>query len=155
MANWRARGGWWVVGQFVLLGLVALLPHRGPRWPRVLVWGARLVALPVLGVGGWLVASAPDALGDNLTPFPRPRPTATLVREGIYAEVRHPIYGGFMLLALGWALLTANTLRLGVVGALVALFRAKARREEVWLTERFAEYAAYREEVPRFLPNPW
>jgi len=38
---------------------------------------------------------------------------------------------------------------------LVALFRAKARREEIWLTERFAEYAAYQEEVPRFLPNPW
>lgn len=155
MANWRARGGWWVVGQFILLGLVAFLPRRGPRWPRPLLWGARLVALPALGVGGWLVASAPGALGANLTPFPRPQSTATLVREGIYAEVRHPIYGGFSLLALGWALLTANTPRLGVVGALIALFRAKARREEVWLNERFPDYAAYQDEVPRFLPNPW
>lgn len=155
MANWRARGGWWVVGQFILLGLAALLPRRGPRWPRPLLWGARLAALPALGIGGWLVASAPGALGANLTPFPRPRPTATLVRQGIYARVRHPIYGGLILLAWGWALLTANTSRLGCAGALVALFAAKARREETWLEERFPEYAAYRDAVPRFLPHPW
>jgi protein-S-isoprenylcysteine O-methyltransferase Ste14 len=103
----------------------------------------------------WFVASAPGALGANLTPFPRPRPAATLVRDGIYAEVRHPIYGGFILLALGWALLTANTLRLVCAGALIALFSAKARREEAWLNERFPDYAAYADEVPRFLPNPW
>ncbi len=155
MANWRARGGWWVVGQFILLGLVVFLPRRGPRWPRPLMWAARLFALPTLGVGGWLVASAPGALGANLTPFPRPQPTATLARDGIYAEVRHPIYGGFGLLALGWALLTANTVRLGAAGALVALFAAKARQEEAWLNERFPDYAAYQDEVPRFLPHPW
>jgi len=155
MTNWRARGGWWVVGQFSLLGLVAFLPKRGPRWPRPLVRGARIVALPLLGVGGWLVARAPRALGANLTPFPRPQPTATLVREGIYAEVRHPIYGGFILLACGWALLTTNALRLGAAGALIALFTAKAQREETWLNERFPDYAAYQDEVPRFLPNPW
>lgn len=155
MTNWRARGGWWVVGQFILLGLVAFLPRREPRWPRPLVWGGRIIALPLLSVGGWLVASAPSALGANLTPFPRPQPMATLVREGIYAEVRHPIYGGFILLACGWALLTTNALRLGAAGALVALFTAKARREEAWLNERFPDYAAYQDEVPRFLPNPW
>ena len=155
MANWRARGGWWVVGQFILLGLVAFLPRHGPRWPRSLTWGARLVALPLLGVGGWLVASAPGALGANLTPFPRPRSTTTLVREGIYAEVRHPIYGGLIMLACGWALLSTSARRLGAAGALVALFTAKARREEAWLTERFPAYAAYRDEVPRFLPSPW
>ena len=117
--------------------------------------GGRLAALPLLSVGGWLVASAPRALGANLTPFPRPQPTATLVCEGIYAEVRHPIYGGFILLACGWALLTTNALRLGAAGALFALFKAKARREEAWLNERFPDYAASQDEVPRFLPNPW
>ena len=155
MMDWRERGGWWVVGQFILLGLVALLPKREARWPRPLVWVARLVALPLLGTGGWLVASAPGALGANLTPFPRPQPDATLVREGIYAEVRHPIYGGFILLACGWALLTTNLGRLGAAGVLIALFTAKARREEAWLSERFPDYTAYQEEVPRFLPNPW
>lgn len=155
MANWRERGGGWVVGQVFLLVLTALAPRRGPRWPRAVVLVTRLLALPALGIGGWLLARAPGALGANLTPFPRPQPEGTLVREGIYAEVRHPMYGGLLLIAFGWALLTANSLRLVCVGLLAALFDAKARREEGWLTERFPEYAAYQDEVPRFFPSPW
>lgn len=155
MAHWRERGGGWVVGQLLLLALAALAPQRGPRWPRAVALSARLLALPALGIGGWLLARAPAALGANLTPFPRPQPEGTLVREGIYAEVRHPLYGGLMLVACGWALLTTNTLRLVCAGLLAAFLDMKAGHEEGWLVERFPDYAAYQDEVPRFFPNPW
>ena len=63
--------------------------------------------------------------------------------------------GGLMLISLGvslcsspWALVPAALLVLVLVG--------KSTREERWLTERFPEYAAYRERVSnRFLPFVW
>ena len=50
--------------------------------------------------------------GENLTPFPEPLPGARLVESGAYRLVRHPIYGGLILGALGWGLLTASPLAL-------------------------------------------
>jgi protein-S-isoprenylcysteine O-methyltransferase Ste14 len=149
------RGEGWVVAQFSLLALLLLVPRRGPKWPTGLVRLARLAALPLLGVGGWLFARGFGDLGENLTPLPKPKPDAELVRAGVYAVVRHPIYGGLTLLAPGIALLTASTTRLGVALVLVAFFNAKADREEGWLRERFPDYDAYRAAVPKLLPRIW
>lgn len=151
----RGRGGGWVVAQFALIVLVLLAPRRGPAWPRGLARLSRLVALPLLAGGGYLAYRAVDDLGPNLTPFPKPKADAELVRDGAYAIVRHPIYGAIVLLAGGWALLSASTTRLSCAAGLVALFQAKAAREEAWLLERFPDYAAYREEVPKLLPRLW
>lgn len=155
MGEQNNRGGWWVAGQFVLLGLTLVAPRRGPVWPRALTWPARALGVAAIGGGFFLTGRAFSDLGASLSPFPKPKPDAELVREGIYAQVRHPIYGGLILAAAGWALLTTNMTRLALAGALTAWLRAKARREEVWLVERFPDYAAYREEVPGLLPSPW
>lgn len=155
MSAQHDRGGWWVVGQFALLGLALVAPRRGPSWPRALTWPARVLGVAAIGGGVFLTRRAFSDLGASLSPFPKPKPDAELVREGIYAQVRHPIYGGLILVALGWATLTTNTTRLALAGALTAWLSAKARREEVWLLEQFPDYAAYREEVPGLLPSPW
>ena len=66
--------------------------------------------------------------------------------------MRHPVYGGAILLGLGWSLADAP---LGLIptALLVLLFDLKARREEAWLSERFPRYAAYRARTPRrFVP---
>lgn len=58
----------------------------------VLIGGAGLL-LGLAGLG---------SLGrKNLSPFPHPKRGATLVEDGVYAMVRHPIYGGVSLGALG------------------------------------------------------
>jgi protein-S-isoprenylcysteine O-methyltransferase Ste14 len=83
-------------------------------------------------------------LGRNLSPFPKPRDDGALVREGIFALVRHPICSGFVFLTLGWSLVWTSLAAL--VGALIllAFFDIKARREERWLATTFAEYTEYR-----------
>ncbi len=155
MAGRFKRGEPWVVAQFALLGLILVTPHRGPVWPRALVWPARPLGLLAMVGGGWLTRRAFADLGESLTPLPRPKDGSVLVREGIYAEVRHPIYSGLLLIALGWATLMTSTTRLALAGALAALLSAKARREELWLEEQYADYAAYREEVPGLFPSLW
>ena len=148
------RGEGWVAAQLVLFaaiglaGLVSVLASDGGLVPLPLVPGV-MVAVAGLLVVAWGAA----ALGSNLTPFPRPRASATLVDTGAYRFVRHPIYSGLVLAAVGWSLATASPLALVPTVLLGLLFDAKSRREEAWLTEQLPGYAAYRARTRKFVPG--
>ena len=74
------------------------------------------------------------------------------METGAYRLARHPIYGGIILGSVGWGLLTASPLALGLAAVLFGFFDLKSRREEAWLAERFGGYAAYRTRTKRFIP---
>jgi protein-S-isoprenylcysteine O-methyltransferase Ste14 len=99
-----------------------------------------------------LVARGVADLGGAMTPLPRPRENAELVQTGAYALVRHPVYGGLILAAFGWALLRASFVAIALAAALAVFFRLKSAREERWLEERYPEYAGYRSRTRRFIP---
>ena len=147
------RGEGWVVAQSVLGLAVVLTGLLGPGWPE-----GRRLALAVTGVligaaGLALFMLGVRALGSSLTPFPRPADGATLREHGVYRRVRHPIYGGVLLLALGWSL-AFSPLALGATALLWILLDLKSRHEESMLVERYPAYEAYRERVRgRFLPR--
>ena len=107
---------------------------------------ALFTAAPFCGIAG------AAAMGRNLTPLPRPSANARLVRHGIYAFIRHPLYMAVICGSLGWALLRASWPALVTAIALGLFFDAKARREERWLRDRFPEYASYQKAVSRFIP---
>lgn len=150
------RGEGWVIGQFVLLGLVAALslpylgrmaPDSAARWISVAVGAAELL------IGAASVAAGFRALGSSLTPMPRPHDTAEMVVHGIYDRIRHPIYAGLILGAIGWSTLAGSPPAFVAAVALGLFLDAKARREEAWLAERYPDYAAYRRRTRRFLPG--
>lgn len=77
----------------------------------------------------------------------------TLVRHGLYAYVRHPIYAGGFVVVAGlalirptWAFVTACML--GSIWLIV-----QARLEEIDLLQRMPDYKEYVKQVPRFLPR--
>jgi protein-S-isoprenylcysteine O-methyltransferase Ste14 len=149
------RGEGWVIVQLLMYGVVAVAGLRGRRWSP----GARpatRVAGVVAGVaGGAMVVGGSVSLGHSLTPNPRPRAGAPLRDSGLYAIVRHPIYGGVMLTALAWSLWLSPA-ALGPTALTAAVLDLKSRREEAWLEERYPGYAGYRARVPkRFLPGAW
>ncbi len=149
------RGGGWVALQVVVFVLAAVTGGLGTPWPppaRPWLWAVSAVLL-VGGVGLLLAGGA--GLGKQLTPFPRPVDSGELRQDGVYGLVRHPIYGGVLLLLLGWALATSPVALIPFVLG-VGFFEAKRRREELWLQTRYAGYAAYRERVTRrFVPFVW
>jgi protein-S-isoprenylcysteine O-methyltransferase Ste14 len=149
----EGRGEGWVIGQMALLLAIVLAPPDLASLPR-LPDRLRLVGLALGVCGGIVAALGARQLGSNLTPFPRPKPDSELVEGGIYGRVRHPIYSGILLGAIGYALLRASLPSLLLSAALGVFFEQKARHEERWLEARYPGYAAYRERVRgRILPR--
>jgi len=146
-----ARGGAWVIVQFVLLTAVIVLGvvfHGDLTRLPVIATGALLF---VLG-GGFGIAGV-AVLGRNRTPYPQPLADSEFVQRGIYARVRHPLYTSVMLASLGWALIWQSGPAFVAALALLPFFQAKARREEQWLSGQFPGYPDYARRVPRFLPR--
>jgi protein-S-isoprenylcysteine O-methyltransferase Ste14 len=149
------HGEGWVAIQIMLIGLAVAAGQRGPRWPRAARVPRFLMAVPLALGGVALFADGSQRLGRQLTPFPRPTAEGSLKQDGAYGFVRHPIYGGVLLLGAAWALLSSPRalLPLALAGPFL---EAKRSREEAWLSERHPEYAAYRERVRwRFIPFAW
>ncbi len=149
------RGEGWVVLQGVLLlGVLAAGP-LGPGWPAVVSRPFLAMATVVAIVGAWLFFAGAFGLGAQLTPFPRPVEGGELRDTGVFGIVRHPIYGGVLLLALAWSLATSPLALLPTL-LLAVLFEAKSRREEHWLEQHHPAYEDYRRRVPRrFIPYVW
>jgi len=112
----------------------------------------------LMSVVGWILVAAGAlvfAVGHVHIGSPAGRPTMRdpLVRGGLYAYVRHPIYAGSIAFILGLALLhpTATFLLAAALGA--AWLMVQARIEENDLTQRLPEYREYIKQVPRFVPR--
>ena len=149
------RGEGWVALQVVLLAAMAVAGLRGWRWPSSTRSLRRLAAGPAALAGAYLLAAGSSGLGRQLTPFPKPVEHASLRRDGAYGLVRHPIYGGVLLLALAWSLVS-SPVALAPWTAAALFLDAKRRREESWLSEEHPEYEAYRQEVRHsLLPFVW
>jgi len=149
------RGEGWVAIQVVLILAILACGLRGPRWPQALRPALRLAAAVNGLAGGALFVAGGAGLGRQLTPFPKPLQNGQLRDRGAYGVVRHPIYGGVLMLGLSWALLTSPAVLAPIVAG-VPFFELKSRREEAWLEEQHPGYAAYRERVPKkFLPLVW
>lgn len=144
------RGEGWAILQLVLLLIILTAPRMAggvelPFWLRAL-GGVIIIAAGIIIILGMV------ALGKNLTPFPRPVPSGQLITNGIYGVVRHPLYMAVIFGTLGWGLLTANMLVIGLVAVVFLFVDLKSRREERWLMEAYPEYASYRRRVKKLIP---
>jgi protein-S-isoprenylcysteine O-methyltransferase Ste14 len=146
------RGEGWVVIQGVLLVAVAAAGWLGPAWDGTLRLLGSTTGIALMLAGLWLAVRGIKDLRGALTPLPYPRPGSELVETGVYALVRHPIYGGLVIAGIGWGLLTASPAAIAAALVLLGFFQLKSRREEAWLEGRFPGYAAYRARTRRLIP---
>ena len=149
------RGEGWVLIQGVLLVVVAAAGWSlGPDWSGPLRLAGAIVGVALIAGGSVLAFRGVVDLGGALTPLPRPRDDAELVESGVYALVRHPIYGGLILVGFGWAIAQASFVAVALAAVLAGFLLVKSMREEAWLTHRFPAYAAYRARTRRLIPWP-
>jgi protein-S-isoprenylcysteine O-methyltransferase Ste14 len=148
------RGEGWVALQVVLIGVIAATGMFGPRWGGARRWRALPAGISAL-TGMYLFVAGAAGLGRQLTPFPKPVEQSSLKQGGAYRLVRHPIYGGVLLLGLAWSLASSPAALLPWAAA-GAFLDAKRRREEAWLIEKHPEYEDYKRSVrASFLPFIW
>jgi protein-S-isoprenylcysteine O-methyltransferase Ste14 len=146
------RGEGWVAIQVALFGLLAVAGMAGPAWADPWLPLGRAVGLTLIGLGIAAAALGLVGLRENLTAVPRPIQGGRLIDDGVYGLVRHPIYTGIILAAVGWGLATASPAALLVALLIGVFFDVKARREEAWLLVAYPGYAEYRRRVRKLLP---
>jgi len=148
------RGAWYVVVQGILIGLIVFGPQGSPlisSEPLVTILQSCGIAIGLLACLIMVIAAI--NLGANLTPLPHPKDDSVLIQTGLYQYVRHPIYFGVLLAALAWLLIFPRLYILTYSICLFLLFDIKARREEVWLLERFSSYKEYQARVKKLIPG--
>ncbi len=146
-----------VVGLYPIL--VLLFPSRILAAPWALGFPADSI---VQGIGFLLVLIAAvlvgwafRSLGRFATVEIRLSQDHTIVREGPYARIRHPMYTANMLLSFGVALTFLSAVMLVPFLLIVGLAVMRARNEEALFRaspELGPSYASYVTETGRFLP---
>jgi protein-S-isoprenylcysteine O-methyltransferase Ste14 len=123
-----------------------------PLHPAAFASGAACLAL-----GLWIFHRSHADLGTNWSVTLEVRESHSLVTEGVYRRVRHPMYAGLLLYSLGQALVLPN----GIAGpsylvAMLVLFAFRVRAEERLMLDRFGgDYAAYMARTKRLVPGAW
>lgn len=110
-----------------------------------------LLGLAGLGLLWWVQRT----LGDNFHGVLHVRQGHTLITDGPYARVRHPMYTTFYVFGLAFFLLTGNLVLtvLWTVPLTLILLARTGREEATMLAEFGPAYAAYMARTGRFLPR--
>jgi protein-S-isoprenylcysteine O-methyltransferase Ste14 len=155
LLDWRDRallaiavaGTFFVPAAYAITGIPA-------QFDRSFEPAAAWLGLAVLGAALWLFRRSHTDLGRNFSATLKIREAHTLVTNGVYRLVRHPMYSSFFLLALAQLLLLPNWF-VGIAGLCGAgiLFAFRVGREEQMMLEEFGDdYLSYMTRTKRVIP---
>ncbi|MBK6984456.1 MAG: isoprenylcysteine carboxylmethyltransferase family protein [Bacteroidetes bacterium] len=133
--------------QFILL-TIFYIPFFSNvfQTPLIVKYAGAIVSI----LGFLIILIAILQLSKNLTPFPTPKENGVLINTGLYKYVRHPIYSGIFLAAIGIAFYTGSYWQLAISFILLILFYYKSKYEESLLIEKYNEYENYKKGTRRF-----
>lgn len=135
--------------QFFLFGLF-LLDFFGSF---TVLTGLKWAAFASTSFGFLILTLAILQLRNSLTAFPTPKDNSSLITNGLYQYVRHPIYTGILLAVFGYSLYSTSYSRLSISISLTILFFIKTAYEEQQLTKKFPAYSEYAKKTGRFFPK--
>ena len=162
-------GGWqrfWVVrlAAAAIVIVVAVRLRRSTRSPGAVLFAHPLFTPPpalgwidalLTAIGIGVAIWARLTLGRNWSSHPAMKEQHELVTIGPYAYVRHPIYAGIMLAALGVAL-TGMLFGIGMFVIISIMFAWRISKEEQIMLDLFpSHYPAYQKHTKRLVPFVW
>jgi len=109
----------------------------------------------LLAAAVWLFWRAHRDLGANWSPSLEIGARQTLVTEGVYRAIRHPMYASQFLYGIAQALLLQNWIA-GLAGlvAFLPMYLVRVPREEQMMIDHFCDaYRAYRARTGRIVPR--
>ncbi|MEM6432873.1 MAG: protein-S-isoprenylcysteine O-methyltransferase [Cyanobacteria bacterium P01_D01_bin.115] len=141
------------LGMFILPMLYILTPWLGFANYSLPVW-ANILGVLIFAISLWLFWRSHHDLGKNWSPTLQVREDHTLITDGIYLTIRHPMYTAIWLWAMAQGLLLTNWI-VGLSGILTfgTLYFLRIGNEEKMMLEQFGDqYQAYMQQTKRLLP---
>jgi len=125
--------------------------HATGLWPPVSETAGVLAAVAGLGLRILTIGVAPSGTSERSTRDPR---ASLLNTSGPYSVVRHPLYLGNTLIAVGLALFTATWFLPTIVILASFLYHERiCLREEMFLESRFGDaFRTWADQVPALVP---
>ncbi len=103
----------------------------------------------VLGLSGIIPGLLVRALASGHV-----RKNESLTTSGPYAYTRNPLYLGSLLIGLGFAIAARSWwIAAALIAMFVAIYLPVIHDEEVFLRNKFPDFAQYEKAVPRILPR--
>jgi protein-S-isoprenylcysteine O-methyltransferase Ste14 len=134
---------------FVVLGDRSVLTSRLVPGPNLISYTGIAISL----VGVLFAIWARRYLGGNWGTTVMLKKKQTLIRNGPYAIVRHPIYTGIALGFVGTAIALGNAFGIILLLGILLFVFLRMQDEEKLMVETFGkEYLQYEKEVKRFVP---
>ncbi len=133
---------------YIFSPLFSFADYSLPIWTNIGGIFAFIIAM-------WLFWKSHDDLGKNWSPTLEVRESHTLITNGIYQNIRHPMYTSIFLWCLAQALLLPNYIA-GFAGIIsfTFLYLLRVGNEEKMMLEQFGEvYSEYMESTGRLLPK--
>ncbi len=121
-------------------------------WSMKLSLTIQKIGFVIAVFGGIIITLALLQLNKNLSPFPTPKESSSLLQNGLYKYMRHPIYTGIILLFSGYSVYQNSVYKLLISLLLVILFYLKSNYEEQRLAQRFPDYNRYKNKTSSFFP---
>lgn len=122
------------------------------NWSMKLGLGLQKLGLWFNVLGGLIIILALLQLNKNLSPFPTPKNNTTLLQNGLYKYIRHPIYTGIIIFFTGHSVYQNSLYKLAISLLLVVLFHFKSNYEEQRLEQKFPNYKLYKSKTRKFFP---
>jgi protein-S-isoprenylcysteine O-methyltransferase Ste14 len=115
------------------------------------------IGVACLAIGLWLLFRSHVDLGKNWSITLAIRENHELQTQGVYRQIRHPMYAALLLYAIGQMLVLPNWIAgPSYLLAIVLLVALRLNAEEQMMLARFgAEYRAYKARTKRFVPSVW
>ena len=146
-----------ILGLILMSGLfMHLVLYEQFPWIRLpLPYPFRVTGMVLSFLALVLLFVSHENLGRNFSTKLTPKEDCSLVTNGLYAYVRHPMYSVYLLFFIGLFLLTTNWLIGGAgISIIILLMAGRTGKEERLLEDRFGNaYEEYRKRTSRFLPS--
>jgi len=131
----------------IFLNFLPKFPLSFPANP--FYWNILGLIFIALGLNVMLIAQKV-----NESYFSKPKKVKKLITHGVYSNIRHPGYAGFILINLGVFFIFKDFFALVITSAFILFWYFLARFEEKILIRKYEkQYLEYMKKTPMFFPN--
>ena len=135
--------GVWVADTF-FLKFSTMFSHYIPDYVKI------PVAVILFAIAGYLAIKGMGIV------FGKVRETPVVIKDGVFAVIRHPIYLSEILVYLGFLIMSLSLACVFIWIIIIVFMHYISLHEEKLLLERFGDdYRQYMKDVPMWIPQPW